>query len=223
MSLPAPDAEGFVLAGGNSSRMGADKSLVQLAGRPLIQHAIDTLGSAGLHVKIAGARANLSAFAPVIADQPEQLSLGPLAGICSVLSTVRCRFAVFLPVDLPLIPANLIEYVVYHAAIGGSAVTVVSVAAFVQTFPVVVDRSALPALQRTMSSGDRNCLKALRSAALDIGQPFTVLPLELLVQPGLVRDPRRMIPPQWFLNINSPHHLALAEARLARSGAKPVK
>ncbi|HXS76926.1 MAG TPA: molybdenum cofactor guanylyltransferase [Terracidiphilus sp.] len=223
MILPPCDAEGFVLAGGKSSRMGKDKSLVRLECRPLIQHAIQILRNAGLDARIAGRRADLSEFAPVVLDQPEQVSLGPLAGICSALSMAASRFAVFLPVDVPLIPPSLIRYLIHHAALTASATSVVSVAAFIHTFPVVVDRAALPALQRNLASGDRNCLKAFRSAALALRRPFSALPLELLVQPGLVRHSRGVTSSQWFLNINSPHDLTVAEDVLARSDAESVK
>ena len=73
MSLPhthVEPADAFILAGGRSSRMGQDKSLVTLNGMPLIQHAIAIFRSAGLKPCIAGARSDLSAFAPVIADDP---------------------------------------------------------------------------------------------------------------------------------------------------------
>jgi molybdopterin-guanine dinucleotide biosynthesis protein A len=203
--------------------MGVDKSLVRLADRPLVQHAIEILRTAGLDPKIAGARAELSSFAQIISDEPKQLGLGPLAGICSALPTGTRRFAVFLPIDLPLIPPDLIKYLVHHATVSGSAITVVSVAAFIQTFPVVIDRAALPALQRSLASGDRNCLRAFQSSASAIGRPFTTLPVESIVQPGLVHHPWGLIVGQWFLNINSPQDLLVAEAVFARAHGKLVK
>lgn len=223
MSLSLPDAQGFVLAGGQSSRMGQEKALIPLAGRPLIGHALETLRTAGLESRIAGARSDFSQFASLIPDSPQHSGLGPLAGICSALSAATTRFAVLLPVDLPMIPADLIEYLLHHAMVTASGITVVSVAAFTQTFPAVIDRAALPYLESSLHSGDRNTLKAFRSAASALKQPFTALPLELLVQPGQVRHPRGMHPVQWFLNINTPSDLKAAEALFAAASPVPVK
>ena len=221
MSLPLLTAEGFVLAGGSSSRMGQEKALIQLAGRPLVQHAVEIMRNAGLDVRIAGARADLSPFAQTVMDEPTQTGLGPLAGICSALSVANCRFVTFLPVDLPLVPSGLVEYLVHRAQVTESAVTVASMDAFIQTFPVVLDRAALGDLQRCLTSNDRNCLKAFRSAAHALCQPFTELPLERFVEQGDFRDPRRMAPSQWFLNLNSPPDLAMAEAAFSQS--RPVE
>ncbi|MBS1803287.1 MAG: molybdenum cofactor guanylyltransferase [Acidobacteria bacterium] len=215
MSLLREEAEGFVLAGGKSSRMGQDKALIEVGGRQLIQHALGILGAAGLTARIAGARSEVAQFAPVVADAEEISQLGPLAGICSALATCRSRFAVFLPVDLPLIPASLIKYLVHHAVVTGSAVTVVSVAGFIQTFPAVVDCAAAESLAVSLHSGDRNCLKAFQAAGSNLPGGFKALEIELLVQPGQVSHPWGLEPRTWFLNINTPDDVRLLEEAIS--------
>jgi molybdopterin-guanine dinucleotide biosynthesis protein A len=219
LSLPHSgnaSADGFILAGGRSSRMGRDKALVNVAGKPLIQHALDILRSASLEPRIAGSTSDLSVFAPTLPDDPTQSGSGPLAGICSALNSGSGQYAVFLPVDLPLMPASLIRYLLYRAEVTESAMTVVSVAGFVQTFPVVIHRGALPELQTRLGSIDRNCLRAFRAAAEVLSRPFPIQPVELLIQSGQVSDPRGLPPADWFLNVNSPRDLTRAESLLGQ-------
>ena len=136
-------------------------------------------------------------------------------GICTALASGTTPYAVFLPVDLPLLPASLIAYLVHHAEITRSAITLVSVAAFVETFPVVIDRSALPWLQSSLHSNDRKCMRAFRDASNTLSKPFSVLPVELVLQAGHVSHPKGFFPARWFLNINSPWDLARAETLIS--------
>lgn len=219
MSLPhthVEPADAFILAGGRSSRMGQDKSLVTLNGMPLIQHAIAIFRSVGLKPCIAGARSDLSAFAPVIADDPAHPGLGPLSGICSALNAGSARYAVFLPADLPLLPPALIGYLLNHAELTGSAITAASIGGFIETFPVVVDRAAAPALQSSLRSDDRNCLTAFRTASYGLSKPFSVLPVELLAQTGQVADSMGLPAHTWFLSTNTPTDLARTDSLLKR-------
>jgi molybdopterin-guanine dinucleotide biosynthesis protein A len=73
------------------------------------------------------------------------------------LASTSARYAVFLPVDLPLLPPSLIGYLLHHARITGRAVTVPTVAGFDQTFPVVLDRALLPALKAALSQNQSSC------------------------------------------------------------------
>lgn len=208
------DAVGFVLAGGQSRRMGTDKALVELGGETLIARAIGILKSAGFPVSIAGApsgvRSRLEAYAPLIPDiEPGR---GPLAGICAALRSTPAPLAVFLPVDVPLLPASLLLYLVRHARITSMAVTLASVNAAPQTFPAVIARDALPVLERELALGRLGCLAAFRAAAVALGQTVSIVQVEMLVQSGQVAHPQALPALRWFLNVN-----AAADLRLASS------
>lgn len=208
------DCEAFVLAGGRSSRMGQDKAQIVLKGVALIEHALAILGVAGFSPRIAGARANLSCIAPTVQDDPVWPGLGPLSGICPALEATSAPLAVFLPVDLPLLPPSVISYLVHHALATGSAITVASICGFVETFPVVIHAAAAATLHASLRSGNRRCLQAFEDAAAALSRPFTVLPVELLLQAGQVDDPRGLPPRAWFTSINTPADLSAIEGLL---------
>jgi molybdopterin-guanine dinucleotide biosynthesis protein A len=216
VNLPGPravtetDAAGFVLAGGRSSRMGTDKALVRLGGQPLMARAVRIFQDAGLVVSVAGGDSALATFAPVVEDR--QPGLGPLAGICAALASTSRRWAVFLPVDLPLLPASLAAYLLQQARITGSSVTLPSVNGFAQTFPVVLNRATLPMLERELNSGQRGCFSAFQAAAAGLGEAAAVVPVELLLQAGQIAHPSALPAVHWFLNLNTVENLRRAEA-----------
>jgi len=206
-------AAGFVLAGGQSVRMGRDKATVSLAGQPLIAHALEILRGAGLTASIAGARAQLSSFAPVIADS--EVDRGPLGGICDALGSTVAERAVFLPVDLPLLPSSLVTFLLEEAESSHAAVAVVEVDGFVQTFPAVIDRAILPSLRIELEAGRRSCLAAFQAAARALGRPQRRVPLNVALRTGHVVHPRRLPAECWFLNVNTEEEILRAEAYLA--------
>ena len=208
-----PDAAGFVLAGGQSRRMGRDKALLEFCGRPLIACAILILESAGLSASIAGSRAPLDHFAPVVADPAPDL--GPLSGVCSALASTSARHAVFLSVDLPFMPSSMLRFLLHHARITGRLVTVPTITGFAQTFPAVIDRAALPALQAELDAERYGCFSAFETAAARLGQSISSISVEYLSQSGQVAHPHGLPPAYWFLNLNTPADLKHAEA-LAR-------
>jgi molybdopterin-guanine dinucleotide biosynthesis protein A len=194
-------AAGFVLAGGRSSRMGADKAQILLEGQPLLSHALGILREAGLTAFIAGGQASLSAFAPLIKD--DQPGRGPLSGICASLASTSASFAVFLSVDLPLLPSSLVRCLLQHAMITGGSITLPSINGFAQSFPAVISRTALPILKEELDSGRGGCYSAFQTAAAGLGQPIHVLPVETLVQCGHVAHPCGLPTARWFLNVNT--------------------
>lgn len=208
---------GFVLAGGESRRMGRNKALVELSGEPLILRALKILRDAGLEPRIAGARTELSRFAPVIADA--EPGRGPLSGICVALGSCQGPRAVFVPIDMPLLPASLVSLLARRAAITGAIVTVPSINGLAQTFPAVVHRAALPGLEDALRQGRAGCYAAFEAAASGLRQRIAVIPVEYLAQAGQVNHPDSLPPAMWFLNVNSPADLARAEAMARRAVA----
>jgi len=193
--------------------MGVDKATVHLAGQPLIVHALEILRQAGLTASIAGARAQLSSFAAVVADS--ELNRGPLGGICAALSSTTARKAVFIPVDMPLLPASLVNFLLDQAENCGASISVVEVNGLMQTFPAVVDRAALPTLRMELEAGRGACLAAFQIASRALGRPATVVPLETALRAGDVVHPNGLPAECWFLNVNTAADIVQAEAYLA--------
>jgi molybdopterin-guanine dinucleotide biosynthesis protein A len=210
-----PSASGFVLAGGRSSRMGQDKAQVLFGGQPLALRALLIFRQAGLSASLAGGSASLAAFAPVVEDSKP--GLGPLGGICAALRSTSARWAVFLPVDLPLLPAPLVKFLLDHARMTGRAVTLCSINGFAQTFPAVVDRAALPSLETELAAGRAGCFSAFQAAAAGLSQPVTVLAVESLVQTGQVAHADGLPAARWFMNVNASDDLSRAKACLSRA------
>ncbi len=104
MKLPV---HGFVLAGGKSSRMGVDKALLEFRGRPMVEIAVEKLRNFCAAVSIAGNREELGAFASVVPET--RLDAGPAAGVEAALKASEQNWAVFIPVDVPLVPAELLR------------------------------------------------------------------------------------------------------------------
>lgn len=201
--------------------MGRDKALLSFAGRPLIAHAISILHDAGLNASIAGAGGELRSLAPSLPCSPPVIDdhepgLGPLAGICAALQSTTARMAVFLPVDAPFLPPSLVTCLVRHASITGRAVTVPTVSGFAETFPVVLDRAALPILKGEFEAGRNGCFSAFQAAASALNQAISSVAVELLAQSGQLSHPLGLAPFRWFLNLNDRATLGTAEALAVR-------
>jgi molybdopterin-guanine dinucleotide biosynthesis protein A len=98
---------GFVLAGGRSSRMGVDKATLEFRGRPMVDIAVEKLRMFCFHVSISGNRPDLSTCAEVVAEA--RVHAGPAAGIEAGLLAARQAWALFVPVDVPRMPAEILH------------------------------------------------------------------------------------------------------------------
>jgi len=103
----------ILLAGGESSRMGRNKALLDFRGQPLWRHVRNVLVEAGCRqVLLSGVLPDLREGETCTPDV--QPGLGPLAGIASVIGvqgdTLSKDWLLVVPVDLPLLTAEVMRW-----------------------------------------------------------------------------------------------------------------
>lgn len=106
---------GFVVAGGESRRMGRDKALLPWRDRTLLDHAIERLRLVTHDVRVlCGPRARYESHGvPVVPDVV--VNQGALGGILSGLVAQGRPLGLFLAVDLPAVSPALLEALVAAA------------------------------------------------------------------------------------------------------------
>ncbi len=102
---------GVVLVGGQSSRMGTNKALLDYKGQSLYKHMQQLLQVSGV------AQVYLSGTLPdetCIADQ--MVYVGPARAIANVMAHLaeRHTHALFVPVDMPLLTADMLRGLMVH-------------------------------------------------------------------------------------------------------------
>jgi molybdenum cofactor cytidylyltransferase len=160
---------GIILAAGASSRLGRPKQLLDLAGKPVLQHVIETLRSARVDeiVVVLGHRADeIAAVVPATRLARVAVNSDYSAGQSTSLRTGlmaasdRSQAAVILLGDQPGIRMQAVTAVL-DAWRGGGVVAVQAAYRGVPGHPVLFDRSVWPELERAEGDeGARGVLAA---------------------------------------------------------------
>jgi molybdopterin-guanine dinucleotide biosynthesis protein A len=112
-AYPRDQITGVVLAGGRARRMGGtDKGLVELDGKPMVLHVVESLRPQ-VGTLLINANRNLEDYervtgCPVAPDMLGDYS-GPLAGMASAMERADTRFILTVPCDSPLLVTDLGE------------------------------------------------------------------------------------------------------------------
>jgi len=103
------EVDAVILAGGSSSRMGEDKSLIKLNKKKLISHVMTSIKPQVNKVWINTNKV-LNEFPKDIqfADSI-QPSIGPLGGMFSALKKIESEWIQFCPNDCPFLPGDLVK------------------------------------------------------------------------------------------------------------------
>jgi len=100
----------FILSGGKSSRIGTNKSLLILDGRPLIQRLTELLDTIFHEVVISSNEPKTYEFLDKKIIEDFYPKRGPLAGIHSALSSTTSEKNFIINCDMPFISKELIVY-----------------------------------------------------------------------------------------------------------------
>jgi molybdenum cofactor guanylyltransferase len=178
----------FVLAGGRSSRMGRDKALLDLAGRPLLRHAIELLDAVTGNVRIVGDPAKYGSFGSVIPDIYHDR--GPLGGIHAALGNSKTDLNLILATDLPFVEPEFLRHLIAIAESTKALVTVPQVGPYFEPLCAVYRKSFAEIVEVALSDS-RNKVDALFAEVAT-----RTVPEEEIVAAGFS--------PAMFRNLNTP-------------------
>lgn len=207
MDAASPDLTAFILAGGKSTRMGADKAFLTLSGRDmdgrdmhggtLLARALELARSLTPDVRIVGDPAKFAAFAPVVEDVFR--GCGPLAGIHAALRASQTELNVILAVDVPFVSPALLQYLIKRARSSASAaVTIAQAGGGWQPLCAVYRREFSDAAEQSLRVG-RYKIDAL----------FEATRTQLITEEELAAAG---FSPKMFRNLNTPEELKAARS-----------
>jgi molybdopterin-guanine dinucleotide biosynthesis protein A len=101
---------GYILAGGKSSRMGTDKGLLFIAGKPMIQYVIDQMQGVFEHVVIVSNNLAYEKFGlEVIPDLIKDI--GPAGAIYTALQHSDAELNFIVSCDTPFVTQEAIQFI----------------------------------------------------------------------------------------------------------------
>ena len=132
--------EAVVLAGGRSRRFGRDKTRLRLAGRTLVERAVEAAREAGLPVRVLG--------------RDRRPGLGPLGGVETALWGRGPGRVLFLAADMPFADAAVLRALLRFWPAGERAVFAESDSG--AGFPFGLERRVRPRVTRRLDAGQRS-------------------------------------------------------------------
>lgn len=194
---------GAILAGGASRRMGAEKALTSLGGKPLLDRVIDAIADQVSTLVITGGPAGRADHRG-LAHRPDRPTggRGPLAGLLAALDYARdigsgSEFVLAVATDMPFLPGDLVSRLMAEGHRGLPVLP--RYAGRLQPLAALWPLGLRDELAAGLDEGSIRSMKDFykRSGFIDVG--YDDAPL----------DP--------FFNVNTPDDLSLAERRIAAS------
>ncbi len=196
------DVAAFILAGGQSSRMGRDKAMLEIGGVTMLDRAVGLIRSAGIEPVVVGAPKQFARTVKASIIEDEWPDVGPLGGIATALRASAKPWNLIVACDLPYLTREWLEFLLAR----GVGSTGDAVAAMNGGGPeplcAMYAKSAAPAIVAAVESGAYRVIEMLTSLRVEYLEPAEWNSFD---STGLL-----------FKNMNQPADYAQAQATLGR-------
>jgi molybdopterin-guanine dinucleotide biosynthesis protein A len=172
--IPDEKIVGCILAGGRSSRMGTDKSLLKFGGTFLIERAANVMRNVFAPVVVASDRTDAYAFLdlPILPDIKK--NCGPLGGIHSAFVQTKAQLLFVLACDMPFVSADLIRFVAAQKVEADAIVPTMD--GRIQPLCGLYSRTGLFIIEQLLDRGDHALMNLLTKLKHTIVQVAPDLP-----------------------------------------------
>jgi len=147
-------ATAIILAGGDSSRTGVDKSMLLIKGRPIIEHICDQLRGTFAQILISADEVEKYAFLGCDCIPDKISGQGPLMGIASALGASANELNFVVACDIPHIDIRFVRKMLAEAQAVDMVIPVTGSDKYEPLF-AIYNKSALKAMNKVLSSGKR--------------------------------------------------------------------
>ncbi len=189
--MKATVVTGIVLAGGKSSRMGTDKGLMLLNGKPMVAYVLEQLKPCVDHIIIVANKEEYKQFGyPVVPDLVD--AVGPVGGIYTGLSASQTELNFFVSCDTPFVNSAAILQIIHHAQ--GTPICIATLEGQLQPLFGVYNKVCIPLFKESIQQ------EKFKLQSLVLESKPTLVAMDALVQQQ----------PYLFQNINTPHEFEAA-------------
>ncbi len=147
---------GIIVSGGRSSRMGEDKALLEVDGKPMIQYVSEVLRATCDEIIIASSNEKHAKFGDfMVEDTPK--GMGPIAGIQAGLQAAKYEQSIVLSCDTPFVTKEILE--VLKEQCQGERITLASCEGKLQPLIAIYSKAVSMTIAQSLNNNERSLMQ----------------------------------------------------------------
>ena len=163
---------GFILAGGESSRMGRDKALLPLDGVPLVVRTARLVESVLRCIPTVIGRPEIFKPLDLRAIQDDWPGAGPLGGIATALRASESAWNLIVACDLPYLTKEWLEFLVRRALISQASAVIPASDRGIEPLCAMYHKRCESAVWLALDRGTRKVTECLTGVSVERIEPI---------------------------------------------------